>query len=187
MGSCDQRLLPTGRRAGKAFLSMDVEVASCAFLFCTLRCDEEKSYISRFGAASHPSLPPVTGVSERLPRVVVRPAWGLSAGLQGAPTLSQTEGKGRKNGDKPFKRRRTNTLAEATLPRCSITQTFDCFSLVAAFGCVDNSPPPFSFTVEGRLRWWENWKQSHPPWKWVSPVQWCVCWLWKWHRGGQRS
>lgn len=153
---------------------MDVEVASCAFLFCTLRCDEEKSYISRFGAASHPSLPPVTGVSERLPRVVVRPAWGLSAGLQGAPTLSQTEGKGRKNGDKPFKRRRTNTLAEATLPRCSITQTFDCFSLVAAFGCVDNSPPPIFLYGGGEVEVVRK-LETEPPTVEVSQPSSVVC------------
>lgn len=28
----------------------------------------------------------------------------------------------------------------------------------------------FSLEVVGWLRWWENWKQNHPQWKWVSPA-----------------
>lgn len=41
---------------------------------------------------------------------------------------------------------------------------------LAPFFCFLDKSFLFSSEVVGWLRWWENWKQNHPQWKWVSPA-----------------
>ncbi len=42
--------------------------------------------------------------------------------------------------------------------------------MVGNFFCFLDKSFLFSSEVVGWLRWWENWKQNHPQWKWVSPA-----------------